>query len=234
MSASIAAVLQQASTDYIITRTYTSDSYIELYGENQGNCSDSSKYSASLTSVPSHTELLNEASNAQTDTNVGYEVLRDSDSNGQSINQVDDSDLEDILTVSAMSSHAEVDESDSTKINYTLKTKDEDGNWIEQEDSSIMAFDGETEPLSCMVAWEEIETQVTSDGGVKGHTTTGLETTIKTEIRECTGDTYDVCPVNSNETIKYDCGNLSDSMAETAAALSVLETMTKDMTCSQE
>lgn len=234
ISAGISAVLQQVSIDYMITRTYTTNSYIELFGQDQSNCSGSSKYSASLSGTPSHSELLNEADAAKTTDNVGFEVLTTADNNGQNLNKVESSELADVLTVSAVSSQATVDASDPTKINYTTKVQDESGNWVEQSSNTKIAFDAQVEPQSCMVKWEEIETQVTSDGNVKGHTTAGLKTTIKTEIRECTGANYTVCPVNSNESIKYDCGNLGNSMAETAAALSVLETMTKDLTCSQE
>ncbi len=119
-----------------------------------------------------------------------------------------------------------------TSVNYTNAYKDENGNLVTSSDSSTMLIDPTHEVKSCMVKWSEVQTNVASDGQVIGHTGSGLATVLKTEIRECTTIDFSVCPVLSNETIKYDCGNLANSMGEGIAALQTASEMAKDLTCS--
>jgi hypothetical protein len=70
-----------------------------------------------------------------------------------------------------------------------------------------------------------------SDGETR-HSSIGETDTYKTTIRECTGQNYDICPVDTTrEVIKSQCGE-NDDFAEVTSALFALQEMANDISCS--
>ena len=81
----------------------------------------------------------------------------------------------------------------------------------------------------CQITREVKGSDVYSDGTNK--TVTSSTKTYEDEILQCTGANYDVCPIVAGETIKYNCGQISN-FAEVTSALSAVEEATNDFTCS--
>ena len=78
----------------------------------------------------------------------------------------------------------------------------------------------------CYVKILEKENEVFSDSTIKEN-----DMTYKYEYRECV-ENWTQCPIyNENESIKYDCGNISN-FSEVASAMSALEEVSKDIVCS--
>lgn len=235
IAGAVGGVLQQVSTDLTITGQNTTSSYIELYGQDYSTCSDSSGVYTASSGIPSTAELQNQAAAAQTSDSDAWYVVMKADDNEQNINPISNDEINEIsIVASTATSSATPSSSDGRVVEYTNTYQDSDGNWVTSSDSSTMLIDLDSqEAKSCMVEWYEVNTQVATDGKVIGHSGTGdgLDKTLKTEIRECTND-YTVCPVNSGESIRYDCGSLDDSIGEAFSTLSALEEMAKDLTCS--
>lgn len=235
IAGAVGAVLQQVSSDLVITGQNVTSSYIELYGQDYSTCSNFAGAYTASSGIPSSAELQNQAAVAQTSGNDSWYVVMQADNNEQVLNPTSNSDLNDISVIaSTATSTATPSASDGRVVEYTSTYKDSDGNWVSVNDSSTMLIDlNSQEPKSCMVEWYEINTQVATDGKVIGHSGTGdgLDKTLKTEIRECIND-YTTCPLKTGETIKYDCGLLDSSIGEALGAFSVLEEMAKDLTCS--
>ncbi len=172
--------------------------------------------------IPSEEELKNQAYQAQREDNLGVWSTVEAGAENEDRNPVSESDLSDIKTVAKSSSQATVNSSDPNSINYTLKYKDENGNWTEIEDSSRIEYDTEEEDAkSCMVEWDEVQTVSQTTGKVF----------LKTEIRECENN-FKVCPVKANERIKYDCGRINDSKEEVEEPFRVMNEVVKDISCS--
>lgn len=235
IAGAVGAVLQQVSSDLTITGQNVTSSYIELYGQDYSTCSGLTGVYTASSGIPSSAELQNEAAVAQTSDSDAWYVVMKADDNEQNINPISNDEINDIAVVASVaSSSATPSTSDGRVVEYTNAYKDSDGNWITSSDSSTMLIDLDSEEAkSCMVEWYEINTQVATDGKVIGHSGTGdgLDKTLKSEIRECIND-YTVCPVNTGESIRYDCGSLDNSIGEALSTLSALEEMAKDLTCS--
>lgn len=232
ISGAIANILQSNFPSLVLSQTAYNNDTMFLYGQDYSNCQNASSatYNAG-SSIPSVTTLSSQASSQQTSSNDAYYVVTTTDYNEMQLNPVTSADKADIEAVAAKASDAKPS-ADMTSVNYTNAYKDENGNLVTSSDSSTMLIDPTHEVKSCMVKWSEVQTNVASDGQVIGHTGSGLATVLKTEIRECTTIDFSVCPVLSNETIKYDCGNLANSMGEGIAALQTASEMAKDLTCS--
>lgn len=78
----------------------------------------------------------------------------------------------------------------------------------------------------CEVKVLESDTTIYNDGSNKAQATTSA-TTYKTDIRQCKNGS---CPVKSGESIRHQCGKVSD-MGNALAILSVVEEMNKDSKC---
>ena len=78
----------------------------------------------------------------------------------------------------------------------------------------------------CEVRVLESDTAIYNDGSNKAQATTSA-TTYTTDIRQCKNGS---CPVKSGESIKHQCGKVSD-MGNALAILSVVEEMNKDSKC---
>ncbi|OIP53346.1 MAG: hypothetical protein AUK54_09300 [Helicobacteraceae bacterium CG2_30_36_10] len=236
ISGTLSGVLQSSFSDLVISQTQYNNGVMHLYGQDYSNCENtsSSTYNAG-SSIPSGSILTAQGSSAQNDTNNStYYVVTQADKNEMNLNPIKNSDMAG-MKAGALSASDAAPSTNLTSVSYTNSYKDKNGTIITTSDSSTLLLDPAPEPKSCMVEWEEVQTNIASDGITIGHSgsqSSGLTTIKKTEIRECTGANFSVCPVQSNETIKYNCGDLSESMGESIAGLQTAKEMSKDLTCS--
>lgn len=230
ISGTITALIQ-SSTNLVVTNVMASSSVAEIHAQKYDNCNNTSNdalYGPS-SSIPSEATLLSQANNATytSDTNAVISTI----SANENTNKVTSSDLADIKTVAATSTNSvTVSSSDPRDISYTSTYKDSSGNFVTSANGSSINFE-HMDPEYCMVEWFEMYTSVTTDGNVRGVTASGLKTTKKTETRLCTGEYNNICPINSGETIKYDCGNLNKSINQATGALNTLKGIVDDMIC---
>lgn len=121
---------------------------------------------------------------------------------------------------------------DLKNFTYTGTEKNPDGTWKNTSGSGMINFTPPPQVQYCQINRSDSTKEVVySDGTNKANTTTSTAT-ITTEVRECTGDKYDVCPLKSGEWIKQSCGNIND-MAEVVGTLEGVNAAAKDMICSQ-
>lgn len=226
----ISGVIQQSSSDMVITRSETTTTSIELYGQDYSTCSNSNNvYYKAGSSIPDETTFQNQASSVSAPGNPEYDTVMGAMSN-ENTNRPSDADLADIKTVAKNTSiNSSVDNSDPTKANYTLKYKDDNGNWATSSSNSTMAFDPETPPQSCMVTWTEGNNRVYGDN-TSGVNNSTVQTIVREEIRECTNNNT-VCPIVAGETIKHNCGNLAASLGDSLSALQAAKQMAQDFSC---
>lgn len=107
--------------------------------------------------------------------------------------------------------------------NNELAYTDKDGTRIT---ATINLGDTNVDSKFCEVRVLESDTAIYNDGSNKAQATTSA-TTYTTDIRQCQDD---VCPVKSGESIRHQCGKVSD-MGNALAILSVVEEMNKDSKC---
>lgn len=235
LSGQLSALIQNSQSDLLLSKIDISGGIAKVYAQDYSNCQNNNQavYKAG-SGIPSDATLRNQAANAQmSDPTGAYEVVTSATTNEQNKNPIQQSELNDIKSIAKNSSDVVVDSSDPNNINYTSSYKDENGNWVVSKDSTKIQYETPPASKSCMVAWDEVQTDVTSDGKVKGHSGSGSgpSVIVKTEIRECIND-YTVCPVANNERIKYDCGKLNNSIADVAAGMQVIDNAVKDFSCS--
>lgn len=233
LSGTLASIIQ-ASTNLVVTSVSLSSSgtSAQIYAQKYDNCSNSSASEAIYTassSKPSEATLTAQANNASITSSTS--AVLSTISTNETKNAVTSDSLSDIKTVAATStSNVTVSSSDPRDVSYTSVYKDSSGSFVTSSATTSINFQ-HIDPEYCMVEWTETYTAVTNDGNVRGVTASGLKTTKKTETRLCSGDYNNICPVSAGETIKYDCGNLSSSVGEAAAALNVLKGVVDDMIC---
>ena len=235
LAGQLSALIQNSQQNLLLSKIDVSNGIAKIYGQDYSNCQNSSKavYKAG-SGIPSDAVLRNQAANAQVSDPTGaYEVVTSATNNEQNKNKINQSELNDITKIAKNSSDVTVDSSNPNNIKYTSSYKDKNGNWVVSKDSTKIQYETPPASKSCMVAWDEVQTDVTSDEKVKGHSGSGSgpSVIVKTEIRECTNN-YTVCPVRNNERIKYDCGKLNNSIADVAAGMQVIDNAVKDFSCS--
>lgn len=121
---------------------------------------------------------------------------------------------------------------DLKNFTYTGAEKNPDGTWKNTSGSGTINFTPPPQVQYCQINRSDTTKEVVySDGTNKANATTS-SATITTEVRECTGDKYDVCPLKSGEWIKQSCGNIND-MAEVVGTFETVNAAAKDMICSQ-
>jgi hypothetical protein len=119
--------------------------------------------------------------------------------------------------------------------NYGDQRLDEDGNLvIENHSADLVIAPNNIEIKYCEVSFPKDNTDVVSTGENKDEATVN-NTTWHVEIRECTGDDYDNCPIDSSkgELIKHACGEIDD-FAEITSVLAGVEEASKDIICSED
>ena len=211
----------QSSLNYVITPSNVTNGSISYLAQSLNNCSNTGVSYSSNSGIPSDSTLASQAATAQTTGNESYSVLTSISSN-ESTNSVPQSDINAITAESGSITNS-VNVASGQPLTYSSST----GN------GSVNIYANTTpETVGCMVQWEETYTPVTTDGQTRGVTATGVTKTIKEEIRVCGGEYNNICPVTTGETIKYDCGNLSSSLAESAGAFETVNEMSDDMICS--
>lgn len=231
ISGTLVALIQN-TTNLVVTKVVASNSVAEIYAQKYDNCSNSDNSSAlynSSSSIPSEATLQAQASSASlsSETSTVLSTISANEVN----NPIGNSDIADLKSVAKTStSTATIDSSDNRNINYSTTYKDSNGNFVTSASNSSINFE-HMDPEYCMVEWQEIYTSVTTDDKIRGVTASGLRTTNKSETRLCSGEYNNICPVSAGETIKYDCGNLSQSINQAAAALNVLKGVVDDMIC---
>ncbi|MGD9718757.1 MAG: hypothetical protein AB7U24_05890 [Sulfurimonadaceae bacterium] len=234
IGSALSAELQTHSSRYITVNTnYGAQNKLLLYGQDFSNC-EGGGYDITR-GIPNSSELQSSGMAARSNSDA-YATVMQADNNEMSLNTISNSDKSDILQVSANSSSTASIGADGKTVEYTNSYKDENGNWVTISDSSFINADLPAKPESCMVEWSEAESHMTTDEiarGNTGSTTGGPSVQIHSEIRECTGQNYTVCPHVSPERVRYPCGSLDQSLGEAASGLQVANELSKDFICSQ-
>lgn len=142
-----------------------------------------------------------------------------------------DTDFEDIKK-SRLSINA-TETADNKGFSYSGSLKNEDGSWSGAGDSGAINFDAPPQVQYCQVKFSDSTKEVVYSDGTNKATATSSTSTVTSEIRECTGDTYNVCPLKAGESIKQACGSIND-MAEVVGTMEAANQAAKDMICSND
>lgn len=142
-----------------------------------------------------------------------------------------DTDFEDIKK-SRLSINA-TESADNKGFSYSGSLKNEDGSWSGAGDSGTINFDAPPQVQYCQVKFSDTTKEVVYSDGTNKATATTSTATVTSEIRECTGDTYNVCPLKAGESIKQSCGSIND-MAEVVGTMEAANQAAKDMICSND
>ena len=229
----VITALVQTSTNLVVTNATVTSTAAQVFAQKYSTCSNSSDsgviYTSNNSSLPNNSVLESQATSVDpmSDGNV---VLSSVVAN-ESANPLLPSDLAELKTVASTStSSISIDSGDPREVSYSTTYKDANGNFLTSSDDASINYQT-VEPNYCMVEWQEVYSNVTTDNQVRGVTASGLRTTTKSESRLCSGAYNNVCPIASGETIKYDCGRLNDSINKAVASLNVLNAVIDDMIC---
>lgn len=232
LGGAVSSLYQNSDTQYLITKTSNDGNTIEFYGQNYEECRNHQQ----STSTPAYNQIDDSSLNTDEllveqlndDTSVYYTFNENIEN--QNENDFDD-DMTDIKTA-RKSVSATGDTSDYT-FTYNAKQKDEDGNWVAVNDSGSVNIDFLNPDIKyCEVKYLKENSTVFSDGETH-QSSIGNTQVWHTQIKECTGDNYTVCPVDTDkgEIIKHPCGDI-DNFAEVTSALMAVEEATDDISCS--
>lgn len=122
-----------------------------------------------------------------------------------------------------------------SQFSFTAQQKNSDGSWNTTSNDGSINFQAPANAKYCEVVWKDSSTPtVYSDGTNKAQTVAGAAS-VKTEIRQCSGADYSVCPIDSSkgESTKHPCGSIDD-FPEVLGSLQAVADAAKDMICSQD
>lgn len=224
LGGSVSSIYQNLNSKYLISKTNNDGTKIEFYGQNYKNCSN--YQDSEPTGDMDTTQIVQEQSN---DKNSVYYSLNKSVENQN--NNDFDTDVNNTVTIKNNVS-VEGDTSDYT-FTYSGKTQNEDGSWSTRNDNAKVNIDFLNPDIKyCEIKYLEENTVVFSDGETH-QSSVGETQTWKTKIVECTGENYDICPIDSakGELIKHPCGEI-DNFAEATSILMAVDKAADDLSCS--
>lgn len=115
---------------------------------------------------------------------------------------------------------------------YTASQQDANGNWQTSSDSGTINYTPPPQIQYCKTKASVVNQQVVySDGTNKTNATTSQASNQFT-IKQCTGNTYNTCPLNTGETVYNPCGSIND-MGEVIGVMEGVAAAANDMICSQ-
>ena len=215
ISAVIYEVLQRQMPRFVLTRINNDNSVVEIYGENQDTCRNYQTGNSNYTyNETDNTSLINQGNESMTtelnNPNSAMTTLVNASTNEDSI--------------------------DFTTEKNHLRTRSSSIP-AATENEKIVSAAGETFDMSRMEDFEETKYCQVEKPVVNSHVyTDGLSANrefVEYELRECVGDNNDICPIDSGESVKYECGEVNEkNFNESVAGLGALNEIAKDITCS--
>lgn len=215
ISAAIYAILQNQMPRFVLTRINNDSSVVEIYGENQDACRNYQEGNSNYTYTETdNTSLINQGNemmtSQQNDSNSAMSTLLNASANEDSI--------------------------DFTTEKNQLRTRSSSIP-VATENEKIVSAAGETFDMSrtedleevryCQVEKTVVNSHIFTDGSAANRDF------IEYELRECIGTNNDICPIDSGESIKYECGEVNEeNFSESVAGLGALNEIAKDISCS--
>lgn len=216
LGGAITGVLSAYHSNYMVTKTSNTGTKIEYFGQSLSNCNGGN------TSMPfSETNgdiILKQKVDSNMSSNIVYNNVISSSQNYTKTNTYTNTFSNYKTTNQQMNNTLTL----NNDLSFSYSTTQGTG-------TGSLVGANLTSAKYCQITREVKGSDVYSDGTNK--TVTSSTKTYEDEILQCTGANYDVCPIVAGETIKYNCGQISN-FAEVTSALSAVEEATNDFTCS--
>lgn len=216
LGGAISGVLSAYHSNYMVTKTSNTGTKIEYFGQSLSNCNGGN------TSMPfSETNgdiILKQKVDSNMSSNIVYNNVISSSQNYTKTNTYTNTFSNYKTTNQQMNNTLTL----NNDLSFSYSTTQGTG-------TGSLVGANLTSAKFCQITREVKGSDVYSDGTNK--TVTSSTKTYEDEILQCTGANYDVCPIVAGETIKYNCGQISN-FAEVTSALSAVEEATNDFTCS--
>jgi len=217
------APLMSDNSQYVITKTSNDGQTVKYWGQNYSNCSNSSnsKPTVSLSGDDMQYQTDKAALSQANDDRSAYYILNEGAQNDIPLDNKYKTDL--INRTTSVKASA----TNTTGTNNYAYTDSLSGSSINVNGSLLLGSQGEAK--YCEVEWTKENTDAFLDETNRKNSTTNNQTRYS-EIRECTND-WSVCPVNSGESVKHQCGAINN-FAEVTGALNAVSEAAEDMVCS--
>lgn len=223
LGSSISNVISSYHSSYLVTKTLNDGVKIEYYGQSYTNCSNLSGYNTA--NIPYSEKNGNSVIQQKLDTtlsnNVVYNNVLNNTSRQTASTEIKRTQFEPFKQTKQELSNTLTLNNDLT---FAYATANRSGNGALVGNNLIdVKYCQVTKPINSSVIY--------SDGNKNRVNSTTSTTTYQDFIVECIGENFDICPVGAGETMKYDCGQISN-FAEVTSALSAINEATKDFMCS--
>lgn len=221
ISAAIYNILQTNMSRFVLTRLNNNGSVVEIYGENQDACKN---YKTGNSNYKYHetdnSTIINEGnmmmSNDYSNSNTAAGTLFKATTNENSIDFSAEKNT--------MRAKAEVIPA-ATESNKIVSAAGKTFDMSKMEDLKEIVY--------CQIQRTVINGQIFTDGSTSYSSGINNTQVFEYELRECTGANQDICPYETGETIKYNCGEVnSGNFSESVTGLNSLNELAKDMICS--
>lgn len=221
ITASVYNILQSNMPRLVLTRTANDGTTSSIYGENQDACSNyrtgNARYSYNERNA---THIQNAGQNVlsseQNNTNTTAGFLMAATQNENSIDYT--TEKNDLKTRYNSIPTA----TESNKI-VTINSEVFDMTRIEDNENIVY----------CQIQRTVQNSQVYTDETTAYTSPTTNLQTVEYELRECLGTHKNICPYETGESVKYPCGTVNqNSFIESIGAMSSLQAISKDMSCS--
>lgn len=210
------------NTQLVLSKAQLKGDALSYYGQNYSVCTNSGNnvYVDSSSDLQAMAKQM--ALKEKDDENSAYSAFYKGTDNNIS---PEDKAFQQQISSSVVNIGKSVQHTQSSQLDFSY-TDSSSGKKV----SANMQLTQDVEAKFCEVKVPKEDTTVFGDGSNRANATNST-TTYESDIRECT-DNWTKCPVKEGESMKYDCGKISD-MGEVLANLAVLNEASKDMTCSK-
>ncbi|MFA6137446.1 MAG: hypothetical protein WC667_05095 [Sulfurimonas sp.] len=219
--ASVYNILQVQMPRFVLTRINNNSSFVEIYGENQDACVNYQTGDRNYTyNETDATNLTNQGNNEmarqQNNANSAASTLFKAAENENSIDYT--------IEKNELRAKANLVPA-ATESNKLVSAAGETFNMTKMEDINEIKY--------CQVQLTSINAQIYTDGSTAYTSNTANKNIVKYELRECTGNNNDICPIETGEIVKYACGQVNQSsFNESVSGLEGIKEIAKDFTCS--
>lgn len=220
IAGSIYATMSASLSSFVLTRTEADANQVQIYGENPDQCKNYQQGSKNFNqnTIASDGEAL--FAQQSQDLNSPAYITRQAATHP---------DMSATVNNIKTTHSARINSIQPASENNKLVTVDGFGI------TDLSSMEIVKEPQFCQVVKYVPNAQIYTDNTTSFSSNTSNISSETYDLRECIGDNFTICPYESNEQIKYDCGKVrKDGFNAAVSGMKTIEEMTKDFTCSND
>ncbi len=217
IAGAVYTTMSSSLSNFILTKTNATTSGVSIYGENPDGCKNYKEGTKTYNQATLNNDGEDAFATQSNDVDSPVHIVKTVHNNPE-------------LAISK----TDIQATSETRVNSIARAT-ENNKVVSTTfgDTDMNTMENINEPKYCQVVKSVANGHIYTDNTTAQTSNTTNTTVEDLELRECTGVNKNICPYETGETVKYACGEVNQGgFAESLSAMSGLNEMAKDISCS--